>query len=109
MIIRNSLILILFVGTFMSSMAQGRQSAIVLNTPSGDIYGSLFVPAGDSSTTVAIIIAGSGPTDRDGNQIMMRNNSLLMLSQALACKNIATVRYDKRGIASSRDAAPTEN
>jgi len=52
---------------------------------------------------VALIIAGSGPTDRDGNspQLPAKNNSHRMLAEALAAQGIASVRYDKRGVAAS--------
>ena len=51
---------------------------------------------------IAIIIAGSGPTDRNGNSIAgVFSNSYKMLAEELAKQNIATYRYDKRGIAKS--------
>jgi alpha-beta hydrolase superfamily lysophospholipase len=58
-----------------------------------------------------LIIAGSGPTDRDGNNAMIpgHNDSLKMLAEALAQAGFASVRYDKRGIAESRAAAPDES
>ena len=37
------------------------------------------------STTLVILIAGSGPTDRNGNNPQMKNNSLRYLSNMLAC------------------------
>ena len=60
------------------------------------IDGTLLVPKSDESVTLAILIQGSGPTDRDGNQPMMHNNSLKMLAEALLREGIATFRYDKR-------------
>ncbi|HEV7684746.1 MAG TPA: alpha/beta hydrolase [Pyrinomonadaceae bacterium] len=47
-----------------------------------------------------MIIAGSGPTDRDGNSPALpgANNSLKLLAEALAARGIASVRYDKRGV-----------
>lgn len=60
------------------------------------IDGTLLVPESDDSIPLAIIIAGSGPTDRDGNQPMMKNNSLRFLAENLSENNIATFRYDKR-------------
>ena len=45
---------------------------------------------------LAIIIAGSGPTDRDGNQSFMKSNALKKLAIALGEKGIASFRYDKR-------------
>jgi len=49
---------------------------------------------------VVLIIAGSGPTDRDGNSPLLKgpNNSLKLLAEGLAAHGIASVRYDKRGI-----------
>jgi len=57
---------------------------------------------------VALIIAGSGPTDRNGNGLAGKNNCYQMLAKSLAAANIATVRYDKRGIAASAAAGPKE-
>ena len=42
------------------------------------------------------MIAGSGPTDRDGNQSFMKNDALKKIAEALSQKGIATFRYDKR-------------
>ncbi len=49
--------------------------------------------------TVAVIIAGSGPTDRNGNSVMgIRPNAYAQLAWRLAERGIATLRYDKRGL-----------
>lgn len=61
----------------------------------------LTKPSATKSTPLAIIIAGSGPTDLNGNQPMMQNNSLRLLSDGLVAQNIATLRFDKRAIAKS--------
>lgn len=81
---------------------------VVLQTDSGELHGTLLVPASDASLTVVLIIAGSGPTDRNGNQPMIPNNSLKMLSEALADAGIASLRYDKRGVGASAGAMTTE-
>ncbi|MFO7843099.1 MAG: alpha/beta fold hydrolase, partial [Bacteroidales bacterium] len=44
---------------------------------------------------------GSGPTDLNGNQPFMQNNSLKFLSDALVDEGIATLRFDKRGVGKS--------
>lgn len=91
-----------------AAQAQLRDS-VVLVTKTGKIYGTLTRPANKKDNLpLAIIIAGSGPTDRDGNNPMMKNNSLRMLSDSLLKYGIATLRYDKRGIAASTKAAPDE-
>lgn len=59
------------------------------------IDGSLIVP-NSGSEQLAIIIGGSGPTDRDGNQNFLKTNNLKKLGQVLANNGIATFRYDKR-------------
>ncbi|MCC4214367.1 alpha/beta hydrolase [Leeuwenhoekiella parthenopeia] len=59
------------------------------------ISGTLLTPP-QKTDTLAIIIAGSGPTDRNGNQQMQQNNSLKKLAEGLTRKSIATYRYDKR-------------
>jgi pimeloyl-ACP methyl ester carboxylesterase len=84
--------------------------AIVLDTPTGQIAGSLVMPPAKGPVPVALIIAGSGPTDRNGNSAGLpgANNSLMLLAQALGDAGFAAVRYDKRGIAASLPAATSE-
>jgi uncharacterized protein len=74
---------------------------VTLHTATGDIFGTLLLPAKFKKIPVALLIAGSGPTDRDGNNPMAPNACLKMLAYALVDKNIATLRYDKRGIGQS--------
>jgi pimeloyl-ACP methyl ester carboxylesterase len=78
-----------------------QEEAVALQTPTGEIQGSLLIPDFESHMPVVLIIAGSGPTDRNGNQIMMPNNSLKILSESLRRNGIATLRFDKRGIGGS--------
>ncbi|TJX13140.1 alpha/beta hydrolase [Tissierella creatinini] len=73
-----------------------------LEVDGGTIYGTLTLPNGSGQFPITIIHQGSGPTDRDGNShISGDNNSLKMIAEALAESGIASVRYDKRGIAAS--------
>jgi uncharacterized protein len=67
------------------------------------IHGTLFIPTGVKKPPVVLIIAGSGPTDRDGNTPLIKgnNNSLLQLADSLARHGIASLRYDKRAIGKS--------
>lgn len=85
-----------------------KEEKITLKTATGDIEGVLRMPESSKPLPVVLIIAGSGPTDRDGNQVMLPNNSLKLLSEALYHKGIASVCYDKRGIGESKNAATTE-
>lgn len=64
------------------------------------VSGTLNMPIKNTTkTNLMILIAGSGPTDRNGNQNGLTNNSLKMLCDALADKGIATFSFDKRIIA----------
>jgi len=92
--------------TYMDSSSV--ESDITLHTATGDIYGTLTLPEDPNQLPVALIIAGSGPTDRDGNNPMMQNNSLKFLAMALAENGIASLRFDKRGIAASKEAMTSE-
>lgn len=60
------------------------------------IDGTLLEPSGISKPNLIILIAGSGPTDRNGNQNFLKNNSLKKLAEGLTNNGIATFRYDKR-------------
>ena len=87
------------------------EQALVLQTPTGELQGTLTVPVGVSKPPVVLIIAGSGPTDRDGNTPLVagKNDSLKLLAAALRDIGIASVRYDKRGVAASASAAREES
>lgn len=73
-----------------------------------EVQGTLLSPKGENQPPLAILIAGSGPTDRDGNQALFKNNSLKYLAEGLAQKGIATFRYDKRVIAQINNATVQE-
>jgi uncharacterized protein len=63
----------------------------------GPIDGVLSIPSGVERPPVALLIAGSGSTDHDGNGPQMKPATLKKLSDQLLARNIATLRYDKRG------------
>ncbi|OQP67496.1 alpha/beta hydrolase [Niastella populi] len=85
------------------------ETTFVLHTANGDITGTLTVPdSAGSKIPVALIIAGSGPTDRNGNNPMMKNESLKLLAYGLAANKIASLRFDKRGLGESRAAFTSE-
>jgi uncharacterized protein len=70
-----------------------------LATTTGTLHGTLELPAGQGPFPVALIIAGSGPTDRNGNDGMLglHTDCYRLLARYLAGRGIASLRYDKRG------------
>jgi len=83
----------------------GASTPVELTVPGGTVSGTLLMPqAPAAKTPVVLIIAGSGPTDRDGNSAALpgKNNSYRLLAEALAADRIASLRYDKRGIGQSK-------
>lgn len=72
------------------------------------LHGSLIVPDRGARSATVLILAGSGPVDRDGNLPGLRNDSLKLLARGLAERGIASLRIDKRGIGQSRTAAMRE-
>ena len=73
------------------------------------INGSLYSPLKQNrKTNLVILIAGSGPTDRDGNQKGLANNSLKYVSEELAKNDIAVFSYDKRIIAQMKSGTVNE-
>jgi pimeloyl-ACP methyl ester carboxylesterase len=91
-------------------MTAPASDTITLDTPTGKIAGTLLVPAATGRMPLVVIIAGSGPTDRNGNSPLLPggNNSLKLLAEGLAERGIASLRYDKRGVAESATAMVSE-
>jgi alpha-beta hydrolase superfamily lysophospholipase len=93
---KKSNLLYIYLFSFLSGIAQD------INYSSKDISinsfvdGTLLIPNDQEKPILAIIIAGSGPTDRNGNQNFLKSNNLKKLAERLSNNNIATFRYDKR-------------
>lgn len=73
------------------------EEIITVETEYGTLEGTLTIPPLDNPTPVVLLIAGSGPSDRDGNNPMLKMNYLKLLSRGLIEHGISTLRYDKRG------------
>jgi pimeloyl-ACP methyl ester carboxylesterase len=85
-------------------------SEIVLKTSTGDISGTLTIPNNLKVSPIALIIAGSGPTDRDCNSHLgVQTNAYKMLAEQLANNGISSLRFDKRGIGKSQIAMASES
>ena len=87
--------------------AQGRKidsSEVSIPVRKATISGTIYTPVNVQQPPVVLIIAGSGPTDRNGNSLALpgKNNCLLQLAEVFAQNGIASLRYDKRIIGKSR-------
>jgi uncharacterized protein len=86
-----------------------KEEDIQLNTATGIIYGTITLPEVYTEVPVVLIIAGSGPTDRNSNNAHgLLTDSSKMIAHELVQNGIASVRYDKRGIGESSKAMKSE-
>lgn len=77
--------------------------------PAGPLKGTMLAPAAGHSPMI-LIIPGSGPTDRDGNNPLgVKASTYRLLAEGLAAGGIGTVRIDKRGMFASSAAVADAN
>ncbi|MFC1652919.1 alpha/beta hydrolase family protein [Planctomycetota bacterium] len=107
--IKTNVIWVIAVGFLIVHTAYAGKD-ITVSVKEGTLHGTLEIPSGAAPCPAVVIIAGSGPTDRDGNTKMLagKNNSLKLLAESLASHGIASVRYDKRGVGESAQAMTKE-
>jgi pimeloyl-ACP methyl ester carboxylesterase len=62
------------------------------------VHGTLLTPEGPGPFPAVVLVAGSGPTDRDWNSPLLpgTNGSARLIARALAEHGFASLRYDKR-------------
>jgi pimeloyl-ACP methyl ester carboxylesterase len=81
-----------------------------LDTSTGAIDGTLSVTS-TSLSPVVLIIAGSGPTDRNANSLGLglHSDAYRLLAADLEQQSIASLRFDKRGVGASAAAMSSEH
>ena len=89
----KKILFILSIFSFNFCSAQFQDKEVEVNKY---VHGTICLPNSEEKEIAALIIAGSGPTNRDGSNPMLPNHSLEMLAHGLAENNIASFRYDKR-------------
>lgn len=82
------------------------EKTIELTTKTGKLKGTLLSIPAEKPQSVVLIISGSGPTNKDGNNPVMKNNHLKLIAQELSKAGIASLRFDKRGIGENTAAGP---
>ncbi|ESU20756.1 hypothetical protein FCR2A7T_10660 [Flavobacterium cauense R2A-7] len=82
--------------TYSQNETFGKEEIIISSLLKGDLY---TPEKGKTKKTLVILLAGSGPTNRNGNQIGMQNNSLKYLAEDLANGGYSVFTFDKRIIA----------
>jgi len=100
-----ALLLLVTVSPLRAEMA----SELEMPGPDGPLRGTLL-STGEAGHPVVLIIPGSGPTDRDGNNPMgIRAATYRLLAEGLAAEGISSLRIDKRGMFGSAAAVPDPN
>ncbi len=96
-----------------SLYSQVFEEEVIHITSQGNLLGgSIMFPEGKKKNLpIALIIQGSGPTDKDGNSAALagKNNSLKLLAESLAKNGIASLRFDKRGLGLSNGTPQEES
>ena len=82
-----------------------REDEVAFRNEAADVTlaGTLTLPKGAGPFPAALLIAGSGPYDRD--ESISNHKPFLVLSDYLTRKGIAVLRYDKRGAGRSTGSA----
>ncbi|XLZ69453.1 alpha/beta fold hydrolase [Massilia sp. SR12] len=104
-----SFVVSLMISTLAAAQLPVPEVAIDAPGPAGPLKGVLLEAEGGAKR-VALIIPGSGPTDRDGNnRLGVQASTYKLLAHDLAARSVATVRIDKRGMFTSAAAVPDAN
>lgn len=87
------------------TLHQPEPGDLTIQTPTGALAGTIL----RKSAIGAVIITGSGPANRDGNSAVNGGRGTYRsIAEALAARDISSLRFDKRGIGESASAMKRE-
>ena len=96
-----------------SSMTTSRAQVTGEPWTEGGLHGTLAKPGEHVRGPAVLIVAGSGPTDRNGNgpgaNPFLQTDSYRKLAEGLSANGILSLRYDKRGVGESRALVARED
>lgn len=94
------------------AQAQTPQEIEFIGANKMTLHGTLRMPAfdpgapDDAEVPAVLFIAGSGPTDRDGNQPGLQTDLLKQWAEGLQARGVASLSFDKRAVARYQDKWP---
>jgi pimeloyl-ACP methyl ester carboxylesterase len=77
------------------------ESEVAIPSAGVRLAATLALPAGTGPHPGALLLPGSGPLDRDGDNPRLRTGISAAIAAALNHRGIATLRFDKRGVGGS--------
>src|ERR1700744_400191 len=99
----------LLLGGPLAAHSAPQESFLEAPAGAGLLKGTLLAPSSPPTSTV-LIVPGSGPTDRDGNNPLgVKAATYRLLAEGLASRGVATLRIDKRGMFASAAAVKDAN
>lgn len=94
-----------------SDQTQIQERPISFDSNGLKLQGTLTLPANATSNAkvpAVLLIPGSGPTDRDGNQPGIKTDLLKQIARQIAAKGFASLRFDKRATRTYQSSWPTD-
>jgi pimeloyl-ACP methyl ester carboxylesterase len=89
------------------AMAAPVEKSLTLDSGTGMLAGTLLAP--ENAKAAILMLAGSGPTDRNGNSLpALHGDTYRLMAEGLAARGIASLRVDKRGVGQSAAAMTAE-
>lgn len=96
----NWSILVVILFSFSTFSSAQKEKNVRVKIGDEVLYGTLTTVS-EKNAPVVIIIPGSGPTDRNGNQFLVQANTYKLLAEGFAKNGISSLRYDKLAVGES--------